>query len=202
MSPFAAPSPLAVLWQRLLARDPNAWPELCKTLLEPLTDWLRRRVPYADPDLAAEAAEDALIGLAKRPHSYDPRRGGLEAYLRLSARGDLLNLERRERRHRQGRCDLLRVALDPQAGKYLGVEDDPCDRLILAEEEERLRRAPPGLGGDERRVWELMCRGERRTPVYAEMLGLSHLPPKEQRHEVKRWKDRIRKRCERSGGET
>ena len=42
----------------------------------------------------------ALLALIKNPLSYDPGRQGLPAYLRLSARGDLRNLLRRERRDR------------------------------------------------------------------------------------------------------
>jgi hypothetical protein len=194
----AAARPLS-LWERLLARDPLAWSDLCTTFLDPLIAWLGRRNRYADPDLLAEAAENALLGLAKNPHTYNPRRASLEGYLRLSARGDLLNLLQRERRRQRGRCDLKIVELGPWAGKYLGREEDPSWRLRLAEEE-RLLRPPADLSAVEGRVWELMQGGERRTPVFAEALGLSSLPQREQRAAVKRVKDRITKRLQRAGG--
>jgi hypothetical protein len=197
----AAARPLS-LWERLLVRDPLAWSDLCTTFLDPLMAWLGRRVPYADADLIAEAAENALLGLAKNPQTYNPRRASLEGYLRLSARGDLLNLLQKERRRQRGRCDLKIVELGPRAGKYLGRDEDPSWRLRLVEEGSRLLRPPVELSAAEGRVWELMQRGERRTPVFAEALGLSSLPQGEQRAAVKRVKDRITKRLERAGGES
>jgi RNA polymerase sigma factor (sigma-70 family) len=199
LSVAALPLPL---WARLLARDPSAQSDLCTTYLEPLIDWLGRRLRYADPHLVAEAAENALITLARNPHSYDPRRASLETYLRLSARGDLLNLLRRERRHRFRRCGLRLVELAVEGGKYSGRQDDPSWRLSLEEEAERLRRKPSCLSEAERRVWELMQGGERRTTVFAELLGLDRLPRQEQEKRVKRVKDRISKRLQRAGGES
>jgi DNA-directed RNA polymerase specialized sigma24 family protein len=202
MSPLPVTTFPLSLWERLLARDASAWSELFTTFYDPLIAWLSRRMRYADPHLIEEAAETALLALGNNPQGYDPRRASLEGYLRLSARGDLLNLLRRERRHRLKRCDLRLVEDGVEAGKYPGREDDPSWRLCLAEETERLLRPPPGLSEGERRVWELMQRGERATSVCAEALGLSHLPRHEQAVKVKRVKDRISKRLERAGGES
>ena len=49
-------------------------------------------------------------------------------------------------------------------------------------------------------MWELMGEGERRTAVFARALGLEDRPPGEQEREVKRVKDRIKKRMQRAGG--
>jgi DNA-directed RNA polymerase specialized sigma24 family protein len=202
MSPLPAAVPPLSLWERLLARDASAWSELFTLFYEPLIAWLGRRMRYADPHLIEEAAETALFALGANPHSYDPRRASLESYLRLSARDDLLNLLRRERRHRLKRCELRLVEDGVEAGKYPGREDDPSWDLRLAEESERLLRPPHGLSDGERRVWELMQCGERATSVCAAALGLSHLPPAEQQARVKKVKDKITKRLERAGGES
>src|SRR5260370_42245962 len=103
MTPLPAAARSTSLRERLLARDPLAQSDLCRTYLGPLIDWLSRRMRYADPHLIAEAAENALFALIRNPHAYNPRRAGLEVYLRLSARCDLLNLMQKERRDRRGR---------------------------------------------------------------------------------------------------
>jgi hypothetical protein len=51
----------------------------------------------------------------------------------------------------------------------------------------------------DRRVLRLMVDGERRTAVFAAVLGLDGQPAEAQRREVKRAKDRIKKRLERAG---
>ncbi len=56
------------------------------------------------------------------------------------------------------------------------------------------------LSLEERRVMDLMLDGERKTRVYAEALGLSGLPAAEQKREIKRVKDRLKKRLERTWG--
>jgi hypothetical protein len=47
------------------------------------------------------------------------------------------------------------------------------------------------------KVVQLMADGERRSPTYAALLGLGHLPAAEQAREVKRVKDRLQKRLRR-----
>jgi hypothetical protein len=47
---------------------------------------------------------------------------------------------------------------------------------------------------------DLMREGEKRTVVFADAAGFSDLPPEEQAREVKRVKDRIKKRIQRAGG--
>jgi hypothetical protein len=77
-------------------------------------------------------------------------------------------------------------------------------RLQLVEEERSLVRAVQDsvrrqLSEIDLRALELIVRKERRTGVYAELYGLLHLPLKEQRREVKRHKDRLKKVLERAG---
>src|SRR4051794_5298532 len=84
------------LHRRLVAGDATAPAELALRFLDPLIAWLRgrNRVPQ---EVCVEAAEDAWLALVKSPTTYDPARGkSLEAYLRMSAQGDLANLLRRE----------------------------------------------------------------------------------------------------------
>lgn len=198
------------LHARLLAADPTAPADLAVAYLESLEDWLSRHNPRADPDACATAAEDAILALIKNPASYRPERQALEVYLRLSSAGDLKNLLRAEQRHSRRRADLHAVELSPVAGKYLqDVEADPARVMERREIEERWARAEPPIPAtvqdrltpEEAAVMRLMRQHERRTAIYAAVLGLTDRPAAEQRRAVKRVKDRLTKRLERAGGD-
>jgi RNA polymerase sigma-70 factor (ECF subfamily) len=191
------------LHRRLLERDPLAPADFAVVFLKPLIAWLKTTNPGIDPMAYEEAAEEAIICFLKHPTAYDPQRLGLEAFLRMAARRDLLNLLRKERRYQQYRRDWKVVEQASAAGKYLGRDDDPS--LPMQIEEARQQQAPPDavwqqLTDAERRVWKQMQKGERRHEVFAVLIGVTHLPIAEQRREVKRVKDRLNKRMQRAGG--
>jgi hypothetical protein len=203
--PLLGPEEAARLHQRLLDADPIAPNDLAVAYLEPLISWLCAHNRRMDPDFCAEAADRAIVALIQHPSSYRPDRQSLEVYLRMSAQGDLRNLLRKERRHHQRRSPWARVELSPEAGKYLGREDDPSLPLQVAEHQQEALDAVPasvreGLTEAEARVLALMLQKVRKTSVYAEAYGITHLPPKEQAKEMKRVKDRLKKRWERTGG--
>ncbi len=192
------------LHQRLLARDPTASNDLAEAYLEPLVVWLSETDAGVPEDARMEAAEDAILALIRNPESYSPSKQTLEIYLRMSARADLLNLLRREGRHVKGRISLSSVELSPDAGKYLGRDDDPSLSLCVDEEKQTVASAIPdavrrGLSEEDQRAMELILQGERRTPVFVELYGLNDLPAQEQRGAVKRHKDRLKKLLKRSG---
>ncbi len=54
-----------------------------------------------------------------------------------------------------------------------------------------------GLSDAESKALELLLDGERKTAVFAEALGIGHLPTTDQRAEVKRVKDKLKKRIQR-----
>ena len=191
------------LHRRLVDGDVTASADLTRLFLVHVIGWLTaknsRRVPE---ELRVEAAEDALIALIKAPASFDPARGKrLASYLCMSAQGDLRNILQREGRYYKNQRRLEDVELSPQAGKYLVVNDDPARSLECQEESERARvvAAPvrEGLSDAESRALELLLDGERKTAVFAEALGIGHLPTTDQRAEVKRVKDKLKKRIQR-----
>lgn len=205
MTPLSR-SQARALHQRLLGSDPVAPSDLAAAYLDPLTDWLVEHNPRLDPELCATAAEDAILALIKRPASYKPERQTLEVYLRMSAAGDLKNLLRSESRHRRRRANLEAVELSPTMRKYL--QDDEADpaRLLERWEEEAAAaervRLPAAVESSrspkEAEVMRLMVHGERKTTAYAQALGIAHLPFEQQQREVKRVKDRLKKRLERA----
>jgi hypothetical protein len=204
LEPCSVPEHPADLHRRLLADDPTAPADLAATCLEPLVRWLEKHNRRIDPHLCAQAADEAILALIHRPASYRPDRLGLEAYLRMAAQRDLQNLLRSERKHHDRRVPWETVEVAAVAGKYLGRQDDPTLPLRIAEEHQAARAAvPPSVRGTlsepEARVLTLMEQKERRTAVYAEVLGLTDLPAEQQAREVKRVKDRLKKRLQRAG---
>lgn len=188
------------LHARLLAEDPTAPRDVAFAYLDSLTDWLIARNKRVHPNDCSTAAEDAILELIEHPERYNPERQMLEVYLRISASGDLKNILRSERRH-----DGPRVDLDPERLGSRG--EDPAaiweNRTEEEEKEARLRSLTPAsvqasLTKQEEKALRLIQVGERKTAAYAVALEITHLPFKEQQKEVKRVKDRLQKRLERS----
>jgi RNA polymerase sigma-70 factor (ECF subfamily) len=193
------------LHQRLLAQDPTAANDLADAYLERLVVWLGETAPKICEDIRLEAAEDAILALIRKPESYSSGLQTLEVYLRMSARGDMLNLLDKERRHKKREKLSGGVELLPGAGKYLRRDDDPSLPLRLAEEKQNVANAIPEsvrqkLSATDLRAMELILQNERRNAVFAELYGLLHLPSKEQDRAVKRHKDRLKKMLKRAGG--
>ena len=194
-----------VLHQRLLRQDPTAADDVAVAYLVHLVAWLGETDAGVPEDLRVEAAEDAILALIRNPASYSPERQTLEVYLRMSARGDLRNGLRKQRRHHEGRESLDGVELSPRGGKYLRRADDPSLPVLLAEEKQTVMDGVPDslkreLSEVDRRALEMILERERRTSAFAALYGLQNLPPKEQFREVKRHKDRLKKVLKRAGG--
>jgi hypothetical protein len=191
------------LHRRLLERDSVGPADFAFAFLNRLITWLETTNSGVDPMACAEAAGEAIVGFINDPNGYDPNRLGVEAFLHMAAQRDLQNLLRKERRHQQNRRDWNLVEQASADGKYLRRDDDPS--LPLQIEEARQRQLLPDtirqqLTEVERRVWDQMQQGERHHLVFAVILGVTHLSAGEQRREVKRVKDRLKKRMERAEG--
>ena len=192
---------------RLVNADPVASSELATAYFDCLISFLRRKNSREIPrDSIEQAAGDALIALIKNPQGFDASRSRaslpLLAFLRLAAQRDLQNILKREQRHWHGRVSLEAVEDSPLAGKYLGSHEDPSERLQLQEELEKadreiLRFVRQGLSEEERQALEMLRQGERKTAAFARVLGIEQLPKEAQQAEVKRVKDKLKKRIER-----
>jgi DNA-directed RNA polymerase specialized sigma24 family protein len=204
-SPLPSPADGRSLHRRLCAGDKVAVTLFSAAYLEPLIIWLEATNRRVDPHLCQQAAEDAVLSVLKNPSCYDPTKLDPFAFLCMAAKGDLKNALKRDQRQRRGEKNWSAVELSPQRGKYLGRDDDPSLRLRIAEGPDGT--LPPAdaavrasLTGPEQEVFDLMLRGERDNSEFAKVLGLADRPVAEQRREVKRVKDRIKKRRERRGG--
>jgi hypothetical protein len=218
---------LEALHVRLLQDDPTASGDLAQLVLfGPLAGpfllglrWragplLRSVGNTVRDDALHDAAVTACIGYMKRPAQYDPAKapGGLLQYLIMAAHRDLLNARRGI--ERQGEAEPLSlVELRAQRRntqlRLVGVgsasqESNPEETLDAQQRAAELRAqlaAQEALMATEaeRMVLRLMASGERDTTVFAQALGIGALPPDAQQREVKRVKDKIKKRLERAG---
>ena len=175
--------------------------------MTPLIDALTRANRKSiSPEFLEEAVHLAIMSLCRKPASFDPSRSKADrplfAYLQMSAQRDLQNLLKKETRHWQTRVSLESVEQSPDGGKYLGREDDPSVPLALREESEQAERQVltairAGLSDGEQRCLELLIDGERKTSAFAQALGIEQLPKEDQKVEVKKVKDKLKKRLER-----
>ncbi len=193
---------------RLLAGDTTASNDVVAAYLDDVADWLEALYTQEHPNDCSTAAADAILTFIRNPATYDPEKQTLEKYLRMSADGDMKNLLRSERRHGKRRVN-LEIA-EPSLEKRLQDEEAEPHRVLERRAEKavvdaKVRSLVPdwlaaGSTPEEVHVLGLMRIGERRTRVYAAALGISHLPFEQQQREVKRTKDRLKKR-ERTGGQ-
>lgn len=195
-----APALLA-LHRRLLDGDRVASEELIALLLSPLTDRLARRFPHTDEQLIADGIVDALLEYCAQPDRFDAERGvPLDRFLSTAAWRNIANSLRGEHR-RKAREEKAHaaygeplVALDPTAGNLLQQEES-AQRRRREVEVMQMVRTPA-----DQEIVTLRLQGERRTEVFADILGIAHLPAAEQRRAVKRAKDRIDKVLRRHQG--
>jgi RNA polymerase sigma-70 factor (ECF subfamily) len=119
----------------------------------------------------------------------------------MDADGDARNALERAKRRAGRELSLEAVELSPSARNSLVKDEaDPADWLA-SEEDRRVARASveKHFAGSDREVVWLMFEHERRTSVFASVLGIEDLPELEQRREVKRVKDRLKARLKRLG---
>jgi RNA polymerase sigma-70 factor (ECF subfamily) len=184
----------------LIDQNPVAAADVCRAYLNPLVDWLAAKFADVDPDLRQTAAHDALMAYVQSPQAYDPARADLASYLRMASRWDLANLRKSEGRHQRGRVGWA-VVEDGAEGGNLSGAGNPALQLERAEESQQgrafLEAVMADFTGEERQVLTLMLAGERKTGVFAAVIGVAGLPAVDQEREVKRVKDRIKKRLER-----
>lgn len=142
--------------------------------------------PRENADLRDEAAGRAILDFLSAPDRFDPAQLRLGAYLRMAARCDLRNLLAHERRARRG------IPLNSVAEPAERRNDQRDDELTW--DDPRLVAEKASFDSTEQIAFELLCDGIHKTPACARRLGLAHLSAEEQAAEVKRMKDRVKRR--------
>ncbi len=200
----------------LLTGDPVASSIIADRIYPIVVNHLQLKYPKIDEALIISAASDAMINYIKRPAQYDPQKGSLESYLKMSADGDLKNLlkSQKERSKKEILSDPMLPELNNNK-KVVELHEGSAELLTergvvgqcassnpetdLVEKERDTSLAKIFSNEIDRRLGNLVINGVRETTHYADVLNINALPISEQRLLVKRHKDRIKKCIERSG---
>jgi DNA-directed RNA polymerase specialized sigma24 family protein len=187
---------VASIFKRFVQGDRVAQSDFILAVLDPLLNHLEAWRRDVDEHTRITAAEDAVLSVIRNPAIYDKTKGNLITFLCMAARRDLLNAVERERRHHRDRENLDSVEFS-MGGRNPSVEEEEYD--LPSFDDPALATEIASFTDIERRVFELMRTGERRSSVVADLLGIGHLPNEELAREVKRVKERIFKRLQRAG---
>lgn len=185
---------IQLLHRRVLAGDDDALNQLATVLMKSLHNTLRLQWRGVSTELVATAVEDAILDYARRPGAYDPARHvPLPVFLRHSASRNLTNLVAKERRRLLAETQFA-AGTDAVATSTPRIErEDLLGPAISAID--AVVRVTPAIEQAALMAW---LRGERSTKLLARSLNLFHLPSPEQSAEVKRFKDRVRRRLQRA----
>lgn len=180
----------------LLNGDERAVDVLATLVLPKVVRQLAVRFPYMDDQLLWDAACDAFLDYSRAPDRFNASCGvPLEVFLSrnawCNARDLLRTHQRRRAREQLVAQDFFEenVALEyPAANQW--------EKLMEDSEQLQSSLFADFLHDDkERQILQLWLRGERKSQVFAQLLGLaSHLPLIETRKAVKKAKDRIMKK--------
>jgi hypothetical protein len=190
-SPFAYQDvALQELCDRILGGDLPALDELARHLLPILTRRLRRKNRFAPQDLVWNACADAILEYAANPRRFDPtRRVPIDRFLQVIAIRNLTDVLK---------ADMRRQTREAAYAELQNWCVWPSETLIADRAFDAVRRIQSVVDeGNERIALTEWLKGERRTIRLASLLGLSQLSTLDQRREVKRFKDRMRKRASR-----
>lgn len=192
------PAELRRLHEALVsADDPTAPSRLAELLLPPL----RRR--FASTRMPDPHSLESLIGLSiarylADPTRWQPQHGPLLGYLWQDVNGDVKNERGSRARLRQHESpDSAAVELGA-VDRNLSVEEEVLDDMdpfdVPPALVEQARAQVSRFSERDRQLVGLLGAGVRSTSPYVEILGIAHLPEEAQAKEVKRHKDRLKKR--------
>lgn len=195
---------LREIHERLLANDPIAPAELAEQIIDLLTRKLSSKYYYLnDQSIIYDAVSDAILGYIKSPLQFNPSKRGLLGYLQMAAEGDLKNaLSKISRRHKKEIVtdDVELTLSGGNISLRRGSITNDESTLMEKQNHNKIQSAICALFKDPKdvKIAEMIIDGERATAAFASVLGLQALNDIEQKSEVKRHKDRIKKRLERS----
>lgn len=184
--------------QRFLEKDATASSDLVSAYLNPIIRGLQSQFPEVrDEALIHGATLNAMLNYMKNPSSFKRERGkSLLNYLKMSARGDLINEIKREKKtkknHEKNESILRHDATKRNKDLWDEVEDaDNREKLEIL-----LREEFPDLL--DWKLYELIYRfNAKKTSIYVPLLEIQDKDEVEQQRIVNRHKDRIKKRVDR-----
>jgi hypothetical protein len=190
--------------KRILQEDVTAFAELSELALPHLISFLQQQFPNQESHSIEIIAIDTLMTYLAMPGKYKTEKLSLFAYLRMDARGDMLNVIDKETRHNKRHQPLDDPTLQDQLPSLdlltqTGELDEWLQTQTNLTRTELLQKLDDDLDKTDKEILLLIFDGVRDTPRYADVMGIAHLPQAEQQAQVKRAKDRLQKRLQRFG---
>lgn len=178
-------------------------------LAEKLLPLLRARLArfsakLTDPQIVESAIGHSVATYLGEPEAYDPTGRSLVNYLAMDVEGDVKNeLGKRQREIASDEVVEDRLVEVGLRSRNSPVEEEALDALdpfdVPTAAVKAARRGLAQLSAHDRELAQLVADDVRSYAVWAEVLGITHLPLDDQVREVKRQKDRIKKKLERIG---
>lgn len=183
-----------LLFERLVEGEETASSELFSLYYDDVYRYFKKvfHGRLKEDDLLDLIAE-SLFKFIDKPQKFDPAKGSLKKYLQADVRYDIINhLKKKSPNY---------VELDEGFRNSMVKEDNPEISFMKKELLEKAEAMLQDWFEDEvdfKIAWNVVCQ-TRETQHYANILGIDHYPIDKQKKEVKRHKDRIKKRLERRG---
>lgn len=189
------------LHQRLLSgSSPTVTGEIVAELLPAMVKGLMREFPrVGDLHLIETAAEDALLFYFDHPAQFDPARSSLLTYLRMRARGYLLNSLGGQKSSQGGEKAVELAGSEAVYEVEAQNERDAEAALIEGESQAEIMQKLSEIITDPQdfAALALMLEGVRETSAFAVVLDIADRPLADQTKLVKQCKDRIKKAVQR-----
>lgn len=176
---------------------------LGETIINKLKKWYPK-VAQSDTSLIQEAVSEAFLGYFRNPLTFNSTKNTLQRFLEIAAERDLLNILEKEKKHTNTIKAPDDVELEEKFWNSILKEYEQSDTEIIYEELVELVDKELFTHFDcelDVKLAKLVISGERETTVFSSVLKLEHLHIDEQRAEVKRNKDRIKKVLDRNSVE-
>lgn len=156
---------------------------------------------YRDETLIYEAVNEAFQGYYRNPMTFCPERNSLFNFLLVAADRDLINIFQREKKHSNRKNVPEDVELEENFwNTHIKPHDSTDDTIQIQETLTAVQNLLESFFSNDKDVklaWMVLA-SERDTESYSEVLKIEKLSIHEQRNEVKKHKDRIKKVLERN----
>lgn len=152
-------SDMAALTSAVIARDPDAWEDLYRRMHPGLYGYARRRL--FDNVASEDAVSETMMRAIDRIEGFEPRGGGLSAWLFGILRNVVL-----EQHRARGRVVPSTIDDRPDADLL------PGERMIELEQHESMRSAFASLDASDRELLELRVVGGLTGDAVGELLGM------------------------------
>lgn len=171
---------------------------------EVIIKYLKRKfnkIARTDDSPILEAVNQTFLDYFQNPTGYNPAIIPLQKYLEMAAKMDLLNILEKDKRYSKKKELPADVELQEKFWNNTIETTETIDGEII--QTEIMNRIDQELAkhfnsDEDRLMAKLILAKERKTEVFAEILGIKNTDSDIQKTEVKKNKDRIKKVIERN----